>query len=78
MLANLITIIKFLKEKGFTDIIIIADASLRHKLGDAESLKQMVQLAKHEITPALKSAGTFLISHVKPRHCMVLSNDTFK
>lgn len=78
MIANLITMVHFLKTKGFTDILIIADASLRHKLGDIERLKELNEIAKYEIAPAETSADTFLISHVKAKHCLILSNDTFK
>jgi hypothetical protein len=78
MIANLITMVKFLKKKGFTDILIIADASLRHKLGDIERIKELGEIAKYEIAPAETPADVFLISHVKERHCLILSNDTFK
>jgi len=78
LIANLIAMVKFLKKKGFTDILIIADASLRHKLGDPARIKELGEIAKYEIAPAATSADTFLISHVKSRHCLLLSNDTFK
>lgn len=78
MIAHLITMVNFLKKKGFIDILIIADASLRHKLGDAERIKELGQIAKYEIAPAATTADVFLISHVKARHCLLLSNDTFK
>jgi hypothetical protein len=78
MIAHLITMVNFLKKKGFIDILIIADASLRHKLGDAERIKELGQIAKYEIAPAATTADVFLISHVKSRHCLLLSNDTFK
>ncbi len=78
MIANLITMVNFLKKKGFTDILIIADASLRHKLGDPERITELGQIAKYEIAPAATTADIFLISHVKSRHCLLLSNDTFK
>ena len=78
MIAHLITMVNFLKKKGFTDILIIADASLRHKLGDSERIKELGEIAKYEIAPAATTADVFLISHVKSRHCLLLSNDTFK
>lgn len=78
MVANLITMVNFLKKKGFTDILIIADASLRHKLGDPNRIKELGEIAQYEIAPASTSADTFLISHVKSKHCLLLSNDTFK
>lgn len=78
MIANLITMVNFLKKKGFLDILIIADASLRHKLGDASRIKELGEIAKYEIAPAATTADVFLITHVKARHCLLLSNDTFK
>lgn len=78
MIAHLITMVNFLKKEGFTEILIIADASLRHKLGDVERINELGKIAKYEIAPASTSADTFLISHVKSRHCLLLSNDTFK
>ena len=58
--------------------MIIADASLRHKLGDASRIKELGEIAKYEIAPAATTADVFLITHVKARHCLLLSNDTFK
>jgi len=78
IIANLIIMVNFLKSKGFTDILIIADASLRHKLADLENLEELSKIAKYEIAPAATTADSFLISHVKSKHCLLLSNDTFK
>lgn len=77
-IANLILMVDFLKSKGFTDILIIADASLRHKLADLDNLDALTKIAKYEIAPAATTADSFLISHVKSKHCLLLSNDTFK
>ncbi len=76
--ANLITMVKFLKGKGFNDILIIADASLSHKLSDPEKLEELEKEAEYRIAPANTSADTFIISYVKSKHCLLLSNDTFK
>jgi hypothetical protein len=76
--ANLITIVKFLKAKGFSDILIIADASLSHKLSDPEKLEELEKEAEYKIAPANTSADVFIISYVKSKHCLLLSNDTFK
>jgi len=77
-IANLILMVNFLKSKGFTDILIIADASLRHKLADLDNLEKLSSIAKYEIAPAATTADSYLISHVKSKHCLLLSNDTFK
>lgn len=77
-IANLLRMVRFLKTKGFTDILIIADASLRHKLVDLNKLSQLNQEAKYTIAPAGVAADIYLIQHVKRKHCLLISNDTFK
>ncbi len=77
-IANLIKMVRFLKTKGFSDILIIADASLRHKLIDLEKLSQLNDEAKYLIAPAGVQADVYLIDHVKRKHCLLLSNDAFK
>lgn len=77
-IANLLRMVRFLKTKGFSDILIIADASLRHKLVDINKLSQLNQEAKYTIAPAGVAADIYLIQHVKRKHCLLISNDTFK
>ena len=77
-IANLIKMVRFLKTKGFSDILIIADASLRHKLIDLDKLPQLNDEAKYLIAPAGVEADVYLIDHVKRKHCLLLSNDAFK
>lgn len=76
-IENLQIMVKYLKSKGFTDIMIIADASLRHKLVDIKKLPQLQEQAKYEIAPAGKPADIYLIEYVKAKHCLLLSNDAF-
>jgi hypothetical protein len=75
--ANMILMVNHLKSKGFTDIMIISDASLRHKLSDVKRLPELDKIAKHDIAPAGTQADVFLISYVKSKHCLLLSNDAF-
>ena len=77
-IGNLILMVKYLKKVGFSDILIIADASLRHKLSDLHRLEELSKIAKYEIAPAATSADKFIISYVKSKHCLVISNDAFK
>ena len=77
-IGNLILMVKYLKKVGFSDILIIADASLRHKLSDLNRLEELSKIAKYEIAPAATSADKFIISYVKLKHCLLISNDTFK
>jgi len=76
--SNLILMIDFLKSKGFTDISIIADASLRHKLEDADKMEKVKQMAQYLESPKETTADLFLIQYVKRNHCLVVSNDTFR
>lgn len=77
-IQNLITLVKFLKKKGFTDIIVVADASLRHKVSDKEKLEELEKETTYFVAPAETTADSFLLSMVKAKHCMLISNDTFK
>ncbi|WP_264519899.1 NYN domain-containing protein [Flavobacterium sp. N1994] len=77
-IQNIITMVKFLKTKGFTDIVVIADASLRHKVTDKEKLEELEKEATYFVAPAETSADTFLLSMVKSKHCLLISNDTFR
>ena len=77
-IANLLTMVRFLKSKGFSEILIIADASLRHKLCDLNKIDQLHQEAKYLIAPAGVTADVYLLDHVKQKHCLLVSNDTFK
>lgn len=77
-MQNIITMVKFLKKKGFTDIVVIADASLRHKVADKEKLEELEKETTYFVAPAETSADTFLLSMVKSKHCLLISNDTFR
>ena len=77
-LSNLITMVKFLKKKGFIDIVIVADASLRHKVIDKENFEKLEQESTYFVAPAETTADTFLLSMVKSKHSLLVSNDTFR
>lgn len=76
--ANLIKLVTFLRQKHFTDISIISDASLKHKLEDHNRLTELKDLAEYLEAPRETSADAFLIKHVKQNHCLLVSNDTFR
>ncbi len=77
-IENMIKVVKFLMAKGFTEISVIVDASLRHKLADMERLPELEELAEYLTAPAENSADSFIIMHVKHSHCLFVSNDTFR
>jgi Zc3h12a-like Ribonuclease NYN domain len=78
LVANMIAVVNYLKSKGFTDILIISDASLSHKLADKEKLEELEKEVTYSIAPAQTSADVFIISYVKSKHCLLVSNDTFR
>ena len=77
-LQNLITMVKFLKKKGFTDIVVIADAALRHRVSDIEKMEELEKETSYFVAPAETSADVFMLSMVKSKHCLLVSNDTFR
>jgi hypothetical protein len=77
-LSNLITMVKFLKKKGFHDVVIVADASLRHKVIDKENFEALEKEAMYFVAPAETTADMFLLSMVKSKHSLLVSNDTFR
>ena len=77
-ISNIIKVVQFLKRNGFTEISVIADASLKHKLHDADKLSELKDIAEYLVAPAETSADAFIIRYVKHTHCLLVSNDTFR
>ena len=75
---NLVLMIDFLKEKGFSDIVVIADASLRHKVEDSAVLEKVKKMCTYLESPRETQADIFILQYVKANHCLVVSNDTFR
>lgn len=78
MVWNMIKVVNKLIGRGFTEITIIADASLRHKLADKERLEELAHLCEYRIAPAETAADVFLIEFVKMEGCLLVSNDIFR
>lgn len=76
--SNIIKVVLFLKQKGFTEITVMTDASLRHRVADADNLNQLKSLAEYLEAPKETQADIFIISHVKKNHCQLVSNDNFR
>ncbi len=77
-MKNILIMVQFLKEKGFLDISVYTDASLKHRMADMSLLPEVEKLCKYRYTPAEKPADLFLLSHVKQNHCLLVSNDMFR
>ncbi len=78
MVANMIKVVNKLISKGFTEISIIADASLRHRLTDKERMEELEQICQYGMAPAETAADVFLIEFVKTEGCLLVTNDTFR
>lgn len=78
LVANIIKVIEHVKKEGFTDITVIADAALKHRLQDLNKLNQLKQMVTYLEAPRETAADVFLIQYVKKNHCLLISNDTFK
>ena len=76
--GNILIMVNFLKQKGFEDITVIADASLRHKIADAEIYDKLQKETTLLVAPKETSADMYIINYVKKHHCLVVSNDTFR
>ena len=62
----------------FTDIVVIADASLRHHVkDDKDELHQIKRLAEYYESPSKTQADEFLLKAVRRNKCVIVSNDTF-
>ena len=78
LVSNIIKMVEFLKRHGFNKISVLADASLRYRLTDPEKLKQLEDKVDYRIAPSETTADVFIINYVKNKHCLLVSNDTFK
>jgi len=77
-ISNIMRVVNALKERGFTEIIVMSDASLIHVIADGEKLAELKEMVTYIQTPAGKSADMFMIDYVKIHRCLLLSNDTFR
>jgi len=77
-LENLILLVTFLQEKGFEEIAIISDASLRHAVEDKVNQDALEEMANYMEAPAKTSADQYLIHYVRHHHCLLITNDTFR
>jgi hypothetical protein len=75
---NMMIIVNELKKKGFTEITIIADASLRYRLADKDKLPELEKICEYLVAPADNPADVFLISYVKLHRCLLITNDAFR
>ncbi len=78
LIENIIKLVKELRKRGFEDIKVISDASLRHRISDHNKLDELKKMVDYMEAPAERAADLFIISYVRQQHCLLLSNDTFR
>jgi hypothetical protein len=77
MFRNIRMLIQELGGWKFTDITVIADASLRHKAKDINELSRIKKLATYLESPSHTSADKFLLDLIHHEKCIIISNDAF-
>jgi hypothetical protein len=75
---NITRVVKHLQSKGFTDIKVFSDNSLKKKVKDPENLAALQALTHYTEMPVNTSADVFLLEMVKRNRCLVVTNDQFK
>ncbi len=75
---NLIRMVETLRRKGFEEVKVIVDASLKHRLADPEQLPELQKMTEYWEAPPNTSADLFIIQYVKQHHCLMVSNDRFQ
>jgi hypothetical protein len=75
---NITRVVTHLQAKGYTDIRVIADNSLKHKVKDQKKLAELKALALYDEVPANTSADIYLLEMVKRNRCLVITNDQFR
>ncbi|OLS19687.1 MAG: hypothetical protein HeimC2_39930 [Candidatus Heimdallarchaeota archaeon LC_2] len=78
MIANIKKAHQALKENGFKDIVIIADAALRYQIDDQAALDKMVVEKFIKLVPAKVNADGFILRFSAENGYLILSNDLYK
>jgi len=74
---NIISMADELRRRRYGEIIVIADASLKHKIGDERMLEPLKKLVTYLEAPGKTSADEYLIEKAKDDKCYIITNDTF-
>lgn len=78
MIQNIKEAYNALKEYGFKDIVIIADAALRYQIDDQEELDKLVVERFIKLVPAKVNADGFILRFSAENGFLILSNDLYK
>ena len=81
-LQNIHAVIKELKFYKFKNIIVIVDASLRHKIKYPAQLDELINDLKKDTevhqSPSQTAADEYLIAMAKKEKCLIVTNDEFR
>ena len=72
---NIVLIKDKLREMGFETIIIIADASLRHRIDDKKRFEELIDSGMISQAPAKTEADEFIIGFAKQKIGYIVTND---
>lgn len=75
LVSNIVLINDKLREIGFQTVILIADASLRHKIDDSRAFEDLIDSGVVSQAPAKTSADEFLIGFAKQKTGYIVTND---
>jgi hypothetical protein len=62
----------------FPEVIVIADANLKHKAKDTDELDRVKKIAEYYEVPSHTAADKFLLDLIHHEKCIIVSNDTFR
>jgi hypothetical protein len=77
-LKKVFIVAKALRDDRFPNVVVIADASLRHKVSDLRFLKNLEGICSYMEAPAGSSADEFLIKQARRDSGFIVTNDTFR
>jgi hypothetical protein len=77
-LRKVLLVVRALKEERFPNVVVIADASLRHKVNDLRFMKQLEGFCSYLEAPAGSAADEFLIKQARRDNGFIVTNDTFR
>jgi hypothetical protein len=77
-MRRIFIVAKALREERFPNIVIISDASLKHRVTDLRFLKSIEGVCTYLEAPAGSSADEFLIKQARRDNAFIVTNDTFR
>ncbi|MCY3410366.1 MAG: hypothetical protein INQ03_01905 [Candidatus Heimdallarchaeota archaeon] len=77
-ISNILLAINHLKEKGFGEVIVVADAALRYQLSSTNELDNISERDLIKVLPAKVNADSFILRLSAQKGSLILSNDLFK